>query len=488
MIKSLLLLLLAAAMHSNNIYGLPERNSVGILDSDSFDEFISARENVLVLFVDLENEDSKKILDEFSQLAIKTTENRSNFAVVLVDVLDSPSIAKNLDFYSFPKVLLFMSRTPLEYSGKKESELIHDWTIQSIFESSKQELTSIEDIRIVSKMRLAVLVKFPKVDTEQYKQFLTAAQGDQEVSYFYTHIEDFQREFNVDSKYALIVFRNFDDGIKVMTASTSFAEDGIRQFVGMFKHPMIYPFNREVTDLIYTGNATGLFYFARNFTAEKNQTFNNFAFFNRHKIKIYKCEFSDFMCENLAFSVGHELGEEESVFVLDNQGSGLKRYKFKQTLTEENLTKFVDNFQQDLLHVYLKSEDEPAENNGAVKKVVRSTFTRKVINIQKTVILLAYAANPDSFDFELILEAFAKKYESLDTVSFAKIDVSKNEHDKFYVSKVPQLFVYKKKHKSEPVVYLGKKDETDVLDFLLSAIKEELDEQKASQRKKTDEL
>lgn len=479
MLKLLILLLsLLQTINSVSRYGLPEVDNIGILDTNSFDEFLSARKNVLVLFFSPQDADLSFIMNEYSQLSKKVSENKEDIPVVLVDLEAEPELKSKLGSSTgTPKIIMFTKEKTLEYTKDIRGDLLYDWAVQFILKKKdNNELKTIEEIRRVSKMRFAVVMKFPSSDSEQFNEYYELAKNEPETAVYYTNIDSLLNDYNIESRYALILFRNFDDGMKIMSGNSGYQEKSMRQFVNMFKTPTVYPFDKEVINLVYSGNTTVLIYFAKNFTAEQNSTFQNFAFQNRFKIKIYMCEFSDFGCQNLAFSVGHEEWEKQSVFILQNEGKGLKRYKLKTGFSEKSLGDFVDNFILDLLNPYVKSEQEPLENSSIIQKVVRNTVNRKVLNIKKTVVLIGYSENEDWGKIEPVLEKLAERFAKYGNVDFTKIDVSKNEHDNVFVSKVPQIFVYKKKSKLKPIVYLGKNKEAKIEKFLEQALKEELEE------------
>ena len=479
MLKLLIpLLSVLHAINSVSQYGLPEVDNIGILDTNSFDEFLSARKNVLVLFFSPQDTDLSFIMNEYSQLSKKVSENKEDIPVVLVDLEAEPELKSKLGSSTVtPKIIMFTKEKTLEYTKDIRGNLLYDWAVQFILKKKdNNELKTIEEIRRVSKMRFAVVLKFPSGDSEQLNEYYGLAKNEPETAVYYTNIDSLLNDYNTESKYALILFRNFDDGMKIMSGDQGYQEKSMRQFVNMFKTPTVYPFDKEVINLVYSGNTTVLIYFAKNFTAEQNNTFQNFAFQNRFKIKIYMCEFSDFGCQNLAFSVGHEEWEKQSVFILQNEGKGLKRYKLKTGFSEKSLGDFVDNFNLDLLNPYVKSEQEPLENSSIIQKVVRNTVNRKVLNVKKTVVLIGYTENEDWLKIEPVLEKLAERFTKYGNVDFTKIDVSKNEHDNVFVSKVPQIFVYKKKSKLKPTVYLGKNKEAKIEKFLEQALKEELEE------------
>jgi len=317
-------------------------------------------------------------------------------------------------------------------------------------------------------MDFSVILKFPEDDSKQLEILRELQETETEISIYYTNLDLSRTQKQITTNYALLINRNFDDGSKSMTTENLLSVEFVRQFIYMFKNPTIWPFDKEVVDKIYTGNTTALIYFTKERKEENFQSFTNFAFENRHRLRLYTCDFSDFLCENLAYSVGADVDSKEWVFILDNQGSGLKRYKFKSRFTSSNLSKFVDDFQSDLLSPFVKSEPEPVENEGIILKVVRNTFIRHVHKSKKNVVFLGYSESDEWAAQEPIFERLAQKFTS-DEVLFVKMDASKNEHEKLYLTKVPEVLIYRKGLKDKPLIFLDKFDEEKLDEFFSEA-------------------
>ena len=460
---------------STNKYGLPESNGLGVLDDYSFDEFLISRNQMMVLFYSEKNATSVKALQEFSELAERITSSGEDLPVVLFNVDEESDIPERNDVKIVPSVVLFVNEKRLKFNGVIRAGALYDWGLKNILQQSNQELTTYEEIEKLSKMKFAVLIQFPRSDVSQSEAFFQTIDAEPNTAIFYTHLPLNQIEISLTSPYNMLVYRTFDDGKKIMSSLNPFTVTDLRQFINMFKNPMIYEFDKDVVDLAYTGNTTFLIYFTKEFTHQRNATFRNFAFQNRHKINIYQCSFAEFLCMNFAFSIGHSEDETESVFIVKNEGKGLQRYKFKAAFEEQPLTKFVDNFGKDLLAPFSKSEPEPDVNDGVILKVVRNTFTRKVLNSPRATVVIAYNENEEWKELESLIENFAKKYTN-NVIDWVKFDASKNEHDNVYVTKLPQFFVYHKGNKNRPVVYLGKNKEKHLKKFFEEALKNYLEE------------
>ena len=77
--------------------------------------------------------------------------------------------------------------------------------------------------------------------------------------------------------------------------------------------------------------------------------------------------------------------------IADTRGDYLKKYKMEGELSEDNILKFIDNWENKRLKSYIKSQEVPEKNNEDVLVVVGKTFEKEVINNDKDVMVLFYS-------------------------------------------------------------------------------------------------
>jgi hypothetical protein len=104
--------------------------------------------------------------------------------------------------------------------------------------------------------------------------------------------------------------------------------------------------------------------------------------------------------------VGNEMGSSSNYFqdllgvsqdnlpqirFLQSNLDGLKKFKFEESPTTENLKYFVERIRSRNAEPYVHSQKVPRSNNGDVRTVVGTTFNAEVLNTDKDVLINFYA-------------------------------------------------------------------------------------------------
>jgi len=121
-------------------------------------------------------------------------------------------------------------------------------------------------------------------------------------------------------------------------------------------------------------------------------------------------------------------GEDVAVGIY--AAGGPHKYRLEEEVTIETLREFVQNFVDNKLPVYVKSEAESRSNINSkgilIKTLVGKNFERVVFNVKKNVIVkLCYPQAPECDKTQAPYEAVAKKYKK--KVMFTELDVSRND-------------------------------------------------------------
>ena len=98
------------------------------------------------------------------------------------------------------------------------------------------------------------------------------------------------------------------------------------------------------------------------------------------------------------------------VRIFEIKNNGLQQYNMQYEINLENILKFINDWENKKVKRYLKSGEEPKENNGDVFIVVSKTFEKEVINNDKDILLLFYDPSCEECkEFYLKYEEVAKK-------------------------------------------------------------------------------
>ncbi|CAD8172999.1 unnamed protein product [Paramecium pentaurelia] len=127
-----------------------------------------------------------------------------------------------------------------------------------------------------------------------------------------------------------------------------------------------------------------------------------------------------------------------------------------ETLNQENIQQFIDDFRNKNLNEFYKSEPIPQQTeNQDIYKIVGQTFSQEVLNKGKNVLLLFWdSKNKDLFDdYFKLLDQFSL-IQNKEKIKIGHIDLANNEHPKITVDSVPKLMLYLAADKKAPKEYL----------------------------------
>ena len=118
-----------------------------------------------------------------------------------------------------------------------------------------------------------------------------------------------------------------------------------------------------------------------------------------------------------------------AVIVHMPEGSALKKYLLgTKDITAASLTAFVGKYTAGELKPHLKTEAEPADNNGPVKVLTGTNFERIALDETKDVLVEFYAPwCGHCKQLAPIYEKLGEKFSKIDSVVIAKMDATANE-------------------------------------------------------------
>ena len=127
-------------------------------------------------------------------------------------------------------------------------------------------------------------------------------------------------------------------------------------------------------------------------------------------------------------------------------------------ITEQNIIKFVENWEQGKLTRYFKSEPVPSTQEGDVVVVVGKSFRNIVMDESKDVLVEFYAPwCGHCKQLAPIYDQLAKKLKHNSNLIIAKIDYTLNEVDQVHIKGFPTLKLFPASKKGRPIDFEGEK-------------------------------
>jgi protein disulfide-isomerase A1 len=130
-----------------------------------------------------------------------------------------------------------------------------------------------------------------------------------------------------------------------------------------------------------------------------------------------------------------------------------KKYFFDGEIKSDNIKTFGEDFLNDKLKPFYKSEPIPEQNDGDVKIVVGDNFDEIVLDESKDVLLEVYAPWCGHCQaLEPMYNKLAKHLQSIDSLVIAKMDGSANEHPRAKAEGFPTILFFPSGKKTlEPI-------------------------------------
>lgn len=142
----------------------------------------------------------------------------------------------------------------------------------------------------------------------------------------------------------------------------------------MFFWPLVSTFDQKFSDEVMNSFRPALVLLSDEDTSAYDKLLENIAMRYHSQVLVGKSKISSGLSEDLSQLLG-VTAKDQPVLILYRAGDGGKVYKYKMPeLTEDKVASSIEEFFQNKLKQYFKSESAPDTNDGAVKVAVGSTF------------------------------------------------------------------------------------------------------------------
>lgn len=459
---------------AENHWNVEEEEEVGVLTSKNFDSFIAEHKYVFVKFYAPWCGHCKSMAPGYSNVAKRMKEEENGVPIVKVDATVETELAKRFEVQGFPTLKFFINGKPIDYKGAREEEDIFNWIQKKTGPSAI--LLNLSEIEKIEAENVSVIFILPSENQASLEDFNTLAASYEKIRFFYTHDESLKERYAADKEYVFVVYRNFDDGRKILMNSESPSLADMKTFVDSFRFPLIMDFDQEAAERIFGEEQSVAFFFSDNVQEsllvehfkKVAEEYKKDLIFSISKISVdlgaKLCEFLGVTAEN-----------KDQVRLIRFVGGNLQKFKCPNNSIEE-LKNCVEDFKNNKLTPYFKSEQAPAENNDAVKVVVGDTFQKIVLDSDVHVLVEAYAPwCGHCKKLAPIYEELAKKIAILKDILIVKMDASANEHPSIEVKGFPTIKFFKKGSKDTPIDFEGERTLEGFLSFLTTQTGMKLD-------------
>ncbi|KAL9667708.1 hypothetical protein QQ045_002072 [Rhodiola kirilowii] len=434
------------------------------LNAEISNQIIDQNEFVMVLGYAPWCDRSAETMPHFAEAAMSLKALGSSVIMAKIDAERYPKAASFLGIKGFPTLLLFVNGTSVPYTGGYSEEEIMIWV---------RKKTGFPVIRINSLSEAALFVNkhsmfafglFEKFEGPAYGEFLNAATLNNDIQF--AEVSDLEvakvlyPEFKGDGPSAGLVKPEPERFTSYVGA---FKTESILEFLDHHKLPLVNILTEANSARVYS-NALKLQVFVFAETEEFEKLLKPLQDIARKFLSKIMLVLVDIRQDNLAKPLLTLFGIEESddIIVVSFKEGFLSKYLLEGQPTPNRIEEFCTKLNDGTLQPYFKSQPIP-HNEGNILTIVGNTFDELVLNNPKNVFLEVHT--PWCIDCESTskqTEKLAKHFKGLNSLVFARIDASANEHPKLKVDNFPTLLFYPAADKQNPIKLSAKSGVKDL--------------------------
>ncbi|XP_043703594.1 protein disulfide isomerase-like 1-4 [Telopea speciosissima] len=444
-----------------------DEKDVVVLKDENFSKFLKKNRFVMVEFYAPWCGHCQVFAPEYAAAA---TELKGVAALAKVDGTEENELAEKYDIQGFPTMYFFIDGVHKLYSGQRTKDAIVTW-VKKKTGPSIYNITTTEDAeRILNTEDKLVLAFLYSLVGPESNELSAASKGEDYVNFYQTTSPDVAKLFHLDPKVkrpALVLLKK--EAEKLSHFDGQFTKSSIVEFVLANKLPLVTIFTRDSAPLLFENPIKKqLLLFATSNSSEKLiPIFQEAAKFFKGKLILVYIEMDN---EEVGGPVSYFFGVTgDGPHILAYAGNeDAKKYVFDGELTLDRIKAFAEDFLDDKLKPFYKSDPIPESNDGNVKIVVGNNFDEIVLDESKDVLLEIFAPWCEHCQaLEPIYNKLAKHLQGIDSIVIAKMDGSTNEHPRVKVDGFPAFLFFPAGNKnSDPITFEANRTAVELYKFI----------------------
>lgn len=452
--------------------------SIFSLTETTFTNFISENKYVFVQFYTPWSDFCRKFDPIFSKVAESFNSTSKKILFAKVDLSNESELAHNFSIKAYPTIILFNHGQPIYRELIFNVKELIKWLNRKII-TAINELTHQSEISDVISRKFAVLLSFTNHDKNLFYQYNALAANYEKYDFFYTYKEIPESYFEgTERKRVLVVYKNFDDGKKILEISQNPTFQRMKEFFEEVHNPAILMLTENLLYEMTLNRLSLVLLISEKQNSPIYKIFHKVAIEKKHDIVFVQA--NPFIGLGLEISqrIGMQDGQTEGVFIIKFVQNGFIKYKLDRQKTQESLIQFIDDFKKDKLWPFFRSEKIPEDDDvNSLKTIVGDTYVQKVLKNDKYVFIYFYGPFSrcgNCYHTELMFEKVADLLKNEDDLFICKMNILANEHSSIEVVGLPTLRFFEKEKKSEFIDYEGALELEDVIKFLESRLDRDL--------------
>ena len=444
-----------------------KEKDVLLLDEDNLGIAMHEFKYLLVLFYSPDDPNCQEIIPIFEKTA--SILKNEKYISGKIDYDKSPEIVHHFKIETFPSIVLIRKTVPIDYEGENEPEKIINW----LKEKTKKEFS-----KITNK---AELEEFKKKHELSFIYFGKNEQNINEINLAERRMDDMP--MGIVKSEELIKANSESDDKKEFILLYTKKEDRknylydikyekIIDFYNLYSTPKVIEFAAQTSPILFAKRIPSLIIFSlkreKHYEESKKILTNIWSKVNR-KVKLFISDIEEGMSVKLSEYCGIKEEDLPKPYILELIGDNPIKYRTDEKITEENLIKFVENWENKKIKPFMRTEPIPEENDGDVFVVVGQTYKKEVLENDKDVVIYFFAPWCEHCkEFYPKYEQLARKLKDKNpNLLMAKMDATENDIEDFPINKYPTIKFYPGNAKNkEPIHFNNKRTIFDLLKLI----------------------
>ncbi|KAL6195757.1 hypothetical protein ACLB2K_031375 [Fragaria x ananassa] len=426
-----------------------DEKDVVILKGANFSETIKKNRFVLVEFYAPWCGHCQALAPEYAAAA--TELKGGDVILAKVDATEENELSQEYDVQGFPTIFFFSDGVHKPYTGQRTKEAIVTW-IKKKTGPGIANVTTVEDAeRILTSETKFVVGFLNSLVGPESDELSAASRLEDDVNFYQTVDPKVAKLFHIDSdvkRPALVLIKKEDE--KLSHFDGKFDKSAIAEFVFANKLPLVVTFTRENAPSIFESEIKKqLLLFAT--SKDSKKVLPEFV----EAAKLFKGKLIFVFVETDNEDVGKPVSEYfgitgDAPTVLAYTGNDdARKFILDKEVTLANIKAFGEDFLEDKLKAFYKSDPIPETNDGDVKIVVGNNFDDIVLDESKDVLLEIYAPwCGHCQSLEPTYNKLAKHLRGIESIVIAKMDGTTNEHPRAKADGFPTLLFFPAGNKS----------------------------------------